>query len=91
MAEQDLIKQAIERRRDARRSTQHRRGIIKFGPKGTDLPCTILDLTSQGAGLSVGSTFGLPQSFWLTLDGEHRDRYCKVVWVDRTRLGVKFE
>jgi hypothetical protein len=55
MAEQDLIKQAIERRRDARRSTQHRRGIIKFGPKGTELPCTILDLTSQGAGLSVGS------------------------------------
>ena len=91
MAEQDSNKQGIERRRDARGSTQHRRGIIKFGPKGTELPCTILDLTPQGAGLSVGSTFGLPQSFWLTLDGEQRDRYCKVVWVDRTRLGVKFE
>jgi hypothetical protein len=91
MAEQDLIKQAIERRRDARGSTQHRRGIIKFGPKGTELPCTILDLTSQGAGLSVGSAFGLPQSFRLTLDGEQRERYCRVVWVDRARLGVMFE
>jgi hypothetical protein len=90
MAEQDLIKQEIERRREARRST-NRRGIIKFGPKGTKLPCTVLDLTSQGAGLRVGSTFGLPQSFSLTLDGEHQDRYCKVVWVDQTRLGVAFE
>jgi len=91
MAEQDSTKQAIERRRDARRSTQHRRGIIKFGPKGTELPCTILDLTPQGAGLSVGSTFGLPHSFRLMLDGEDRDRYCKVVWVHQTRLGVMFE
>jgi hypothetical protein len=91
MAEQDLIKQAIERRREAHRSTQNRRGIIKFGPKGTELPCTVLDLTSQGAGLSVASTFGLPQAFRLTLDGENRDRYCKVVWVKATRLGVMFQ
>jgi hypothetical protein len=90
MSEQDLIRQAIERRREARRSTNGR-GIIKFGPKGTKLPCTVLDLTSQGAGLRVGSTFGLPKSFRLTLDGENRDRYCKVIWIDQTRLGVTFE
>jgi len=91
MTEQDFIKQAVERRREVRRSTQNRCGIIKFGLKGTEHPCTILDLTSQGAGLSVGSTLDLPQSFWLTLDGEHRGRYCKVMWVDGKRLGVMFE
>lgn len=90
MTDQNLIRQAAEHRREVRRSV-HLRGLIKSGPTGQDRPCTVHDLSSQGAGLSVVSTFGLPQSFWLTLEGEHDDRYCKVMWIDGNRLGVLFE
>jgi hypothetical protein len=90
MTDQDLIRQAVERRREARRSI-YLRGLIKSGPEGLEIPCTVHDLTSQGAGLSVASTFGLPRAFRLTLDGEHDDRYCRVMWIDEKRLGVQFK
>jgi PilZ domain len=80
----------FERRRDPRVSVRTR-GVINFGAAGTELPCTVNDLTPRGAGLSVGSTFGLPQIFRLTIDGENRARYCRVVWMDGKKIGVSFE
>jgi PilZ domain len=80
----------LERRRDARVST-HRRGVLKFGPYGQEISCTVNDLTSRGAGLSVGSVFGLPQVFRLSIDGETESRFCRVIWTDGKRLGVSFE
>jgi hypothetical protein len=58
-----------DRRNDDRIST-HRRGVIKFGPAGQELACTVDDLTMVGAGLHVATTFGLPKVFRLTVDGE---------------------
>lgn len=80
----------FERRRESRVGI-YKRGIIKFGAAGTGLPCTVVDLTPSGAGLSVGSTFGLPQIFQLAIDGEFGVRYCRVVWTDNKKLGVSFE
>ena len=80
----------IERRRVIRVST-HQRGVIKFGSTGTEHPCTVNDLTPSGAGLSVGSIFGLPQVFRLTIDGEAGTRHCRVIWSDGKKLGVSFE
>jgi hypothetical protein len=80
----------LDRRKDARISG-HKRGIIKFGPAGQQLSCTIEDLTTAGAGLHVGTTFGLPKVFRLTIDGEIETRHCRVIWTDGKRLGVSFE
>ena len=79
-----------ERRREPRVGI-YKRGVIKFGATGTELPCTVVDLTSSGAGLSVGTTFGLPQVFQLAIDGETETRHCRVVWTDIKKLGVSFE
>ena len=79
-----------ERRQDARLST-HRRGIIKFGPAGQELSCTVEDLTTTGAGLHVPSAFGLPRVFRLTIDGEVGSKHCRVVWMDGKKVGVSFE
>lgn len=79
-----------DRRKDDRIST-HRRGIIKYGPAGQQLSCTVDDLTLAGAGLHVGTTFGLPKVFRLTVDGEQETRFCRVIWTDGKRLGVSFE
>ena len=49
------------------------------------------DLTARGAGLSVGSVFGVPGTFSLLIDGDSGSRFCRVVWCEGKRLGVAFE
>lgn len=80
----------LDRRKDLRVS-QNKRGLIKYGSAGTELPCTINDLTENGAGLSVGTTFGLPRVFRLAVDGEPLARHCRVIWTEGKKLGVAFE
>ena len=80
----------LERRKDSRVSS-HRRGVIKFGAAGQQLPCTVEDLTMAGAGLHVGTTFGVPRVFQLTVDGDAITRHCRVIWTDGKRLGVSFD
>jgi hypothetical protein len=79
----------IERRREVRVAT-NRRGLIKFGARDQKVCCTVHDLNSAGAGLSVGSIFGLPKNFSLEIDGEKVTRFCRVVWVEGKKLGVAF-
>jgi len=79
-----------DRRTDTRVST-HLRGLIKYGAAGQQMPCSVDNLTSTGAGLHVGTTFGLPRVFQLSVDGEPQARHCRVVWTEGKRLGVSFE
>ena len=79
----------LERRSEARKPVQIP-GMIKFGPVGTKIPCTVHDLTQQGAGLSVATTFGLPEVFELAINGVG-SRDCRVVWTDGKMLGVSFK
>ena len=80
----------FERRRDDRPTT-NLRGLIKFGAAGQEVPCTVIDLTHGGAGLSVTTTFGLPQVFQLRIDGEKNNRHCRVAWANGKKLGVAFQ
>jgi hypothetical protein len=83
--------QTLNERRQDPRIPAHRRGVIKFGPAGQELSCTVEDLTATGAGLLVPSTFGLPRVFRLTIDGEVGSKHCRLVWTDGKRVGVSFE
>jgi hypothetical protein len=65
-------------------------GEIQFGAAGNTMPCTVLDLTPNGAGLHVGSGFGLPRVFQLKIKGETITRHCRVVWAQGGKLGVSF-
>jgi len=78
-------------RRQERRVTTAKRGVIKFGAAGTGIVCSVNDLTTRGAGLSVISSFGVPRLFQLAIDGEAAPRHCKVIWTDGKKLGVSFE
>lgn len=80
----------LDRRKEIRTSV-NQRGAIKFGAAGQELPCTVTDLTPHGAGLSLGTTFGVPQVFQLTIDGEGKHRHCRVIWANGKKLGVSFE
>jgi hypothetical protein len=78
----------LERRQERRVSTS-KRGVIKFG--AAEQVCSVNDLTSNGAGLSVVSSFGVPRIFLLAIDGEAAARHCKVMWADGEKIGVSFE
>jgi hypothetical protein len=53
--------------------------------------CTLQDLTSRGAQISLASTFRLPDTFELTFEHGRSRRPCRVVWRTANRLGVAFE
>jgi hypothetical protein len=78
----------LDRRQEPRISVS-KRGVIKFG--AAESVCSVHDLTPHGAGLSVISSFGVPRSFQLAIDGETASRHCKVIWTDGKKLGVSFE
>jgi hypothetical protein len=65
-------------------------GEITYGATGHNIPCTVLDLTTNGAGLHVPSSFGIPPVFRLKVRGETAARHCRVVWAQGGKLGVSF-
>ena len=79
-----------DQRREAR-VPQNKAGVIRFGAAGHELPCIVIDLTPRGAGITLGSTFGVPQIFQLTINGETGVRHCRVSWAQGSKLGVSFE
>ena len=73
------------------RVPQNKTGVIRFGAAGHELPCVVIDLTPRGAGITLGSAFGVPQVFQLKINGETEVRHCRVSWTQGSRLGVSFE
>jgi hypothetical protein len=64
----------------------------KIMPHGSSMiHCTVQDITSVGACLTVASTDGMPATFELTFEHGRTRRLCRVVWHTRDRLGVAFE
>ena len=57
------------------------------------IPCTVIDISEGGAGLSlwVGSTFGIPTTFELVIEGDATRRTCRVAWMQPHTLGVEFQ
>jgi hypothetical protein len=63
-------------------------GQIAFSDKAPKLDCTVRNVSETGACLQVSTTFGMPTSFGLLIDGVRHN--CHVVWRTDTRLGVAF-
>ncbi len=53
--------------------------------------CTVQNITSGGACLKVGNTYGVPETFDLTFESGRTRRACHVMWRTTDRLGVAFE
>jgi hypothetical protein len=62
-----------------------------LGHRSPIVSCTIKDLTSHGACLSVASTYGLPDTFELTFEHGRDRRTCRVMWRTGDKLGVSFD
>jgi hypothetical protein len=81
---------ALTRRKYPRTSIQQAATII-VAPDLPPIICTIIDISPTGAGLWVGSTFGIPNTFDLFIDGDPTKRACKVAWAEPHKLGVEFQ
>ncbi len=55
------------------------------------IKCTVINISEEGAGLWVGSTFGIPDNFDLLIEGDSIKRTCKVVWKETHKFGVQFK
>ncbi len=78
----------IERRALPRRHTL-KSGRIAFNSGRSTIDCTVRNLSSQGAKLTVASVVGIPDSFELML-GDGVRHQCRVIWRTLKELGVEF-
>jgi hypothetical protein len=86
----------MQDRRVVRRTRVQRNAkiIVNSRPsngRSSVIHCTLQDLTSHGAQLTLASTFRLPDTFELTFEHGRSRRPCRVVWRTANRFGVAFE
>jgi PilZ domain-containing protein len=78
-------------RRSVPRTRVLRNAKLILDDRGTIVQCTLLDLTTGGARLSLASTYRTSESFELTFDNGRTRRPCRVIWRTDTGLGISFE
>jgi hypothetical protein len=81
----------MDERRAFRRTTVLRNAKIILNHRLPVVSCTVKDLTSHGACLSVASTYRLPDEFELTFEHGRDRRRCYVKWRTDSKLGVSFD
>ena len=77
------------------RRVEHRRRIlkgatIKFNNGFGNLECTIRNLTSNGARISLDQTHGIPSRIQLHIAGERTPLEALVRWRGRQDIGLSF-
>jgi len=77
-----------DKRGSQRRSTL-KGGKIVFNAGRSTIDCTVRNLSSTGAKLTVSSVVGIPETFDLMLDG-HTKQPCRVKWRRLKEIGVEF-
>jgi len=61
---------------------------IILSDKAPKLDCTVRNISDTGACVQVSTTYGLPASFDIVIEGTRRS--CRAVWRTDTKIGVTF-
>lgn len=68
------------------------RAAVIYSPGHMPIMCTVADISEGGAGLTVVSVAGIPDTFKLEIKGEDNIRFCRIAWKKEPhRMGVAFE
>ena len=79
-------------KRKAPRRGMHQRALIVGPDKSPVGSCIVTDISESGAQLKLGQKDDFPDEFDLILaKGGKVHRQCKVVWRDKTNIGVRFQ
>ena len=80
---------AVSLRSESRRQV-FRAAIIVYGPEHTQVPCSILNVSSSGARITTKWASKLPDRFRLVNGRYKMDLECEVRWQLEDDLGVRF-
>jgi hypothetical protein len=74
--------------------TNYRKRILKnaqiiLSEKAPKLDCAVRNLTDTGACLQVSTTYGIPATFDVVIEGVRRP--CRSIWRTDTKMGIAFE
>jgi len=71
-----------------------RRRILKAGAitfAGSEIACTVRNLSEAGAALDVVTPLFIPDRFTLVVSSEQLKRPCRIVWRREKRIGIAFD
>ena len=81
----------LENRKHLRVPGNSKAALIYIDSDDAPIMCTLADISEGGAGLTLVSTKGIPDTFQLEIKGEGIRPPCKVAWKNEPhRLGVAF-
>jgi len=79
---------AVQDKRSLSRKRVLKAAQIVLGDKAPKLDCSVRNISTTGACLQVSTTYGIPASFEVIIEGLRRP--CRSVWRTDTKLGVTF-
>jgi len=78
-------------RRNVQRTAVKRSAKIIVPRRSPVIHCTVQNITSGGACLTLANTYGIPDNFDLTFECGRTRRACRVAWRTANKLGVAFQ
>jgi hypothetical protein len=78
----------VQEKRSTFRKRVLKNAQIILSDKAPKLDCAVRNLSNTGACLQLSTTYGIPMSFDVVLDGVRRS--CRAVWRTDTKIGVTF-
>jgi hypothetical protein len=79
---------AVQDKRSLLRKRVLKTAQIILSDKAPKLDCSVRNISTTGACLQVSTTYGIPASFDVIIEGTRRP--CRSVWRTDTKLGVTF-
>jgi PilZ domain len=79
----------MEERRATPRQRVFKAGSIEFD--GSDIGCTIRNISVAGAALDVASPVGIPHEVTLNVLTGNLRQHCFIIWRKERRIGVAFD
>ncbi|MBR0718197.1 PilZ domain-containing protein [Bradyrhizobium liaoningense] len=78
----------MNEKRTAQRYRVFKGGTITF--EGSDVACTVRNMSTGGAAIDLDATVALPASFTLSIKRDQFVRNCRTVWRTDRRIGLAF-
>jgi hypothetical protein len=79
----------MEERRGTPRQRVFKAGSIEFD--GSDIDCTIRNISPAGAALDVASPVGIPHEVTLNVLTRKMRQHCYIIWRKERQVGVAFD
>jgi hypothetical protein len=77
-----------ERRKSTRTKVEE---IAYISSEGASTLCHVIDISAEGAAISVPNASYVPNRFQLMTKKDRLVRTCVIVWIIKNTIGVKFE